>query len=396
MTPAPTDKNRAVRLAAAIVVMLSASMMTLAQQPGSNYVRVTEHLDAFGSQSRSTTTYYNGMGWPVETVQNGYKPQGTDIATQIEYDGNGRAVRQWERTAVSGYSNGESFTYDMMGNVTQIERRGMQDDDTYSPIDDLILTYDGNQLTHVEEYAEEEPATKGSMHFSQAAGSSAQYAWDANGNMTKDRNRGIESISYDVRNNPLRVTFEDGTYTDYTYDATGRKLRSAHPPIQGHSLLDPITINGGAVTQGAGNEINGGGLHDPGGPGGGIVGPIVPSYQGDTIEYCGNTVVVNGEVNRVAHDKGYITFDEAGDPLFHYYLRDHLGSVREVFNEEDSTEQVNHYYASGALKDVSTGSAEQPLKYNGKELLREWGMDAYRQPFYTSQPQNFAYQRFFP
>ena len=72
-----------------------------------------------------------------------------------------------------------------------------------------------------------------------------------------------------------------------------------------------------------------GGLHDPGGE---IITPIIPSYQGDTIEYCGNTVVVNGEVSRVAHDKGYITFDEVGDPLFHYYLRDHLGSVRVVFN----------------------------------------------------------------
>ena len=41
-----------------------------------------------------------------------------------------------------------------------------------------------------------------------------------------------------------------------------------------------------------------GGLHDPGGE---IITPIIPSYQGDTIEYCGNTVVVNGEVSRVAH-----------------------------------------------------------------------------------------------
>ena len=61
----------------------------------------------------------------------------------------------------------------------------------------------------------------------------------------------------------------------------------------------------------------------------------------------------------------------------YYYLRDHLGSVRVVFNEQDSTEQVNHYYAGGALMDTSTGSAEQPMKYNGKEQFREWGMDAY-------------------
>ena len=63
--------------------------------------------------------------------------------------------------------------------------------------------------------------------------------------------------------------------------------------------------------------------------------------------------------------------------LFHYYLRDHLGSVRVVFNENDSVEQVNHYYPSGVLMDVSTGADTQPMKYTGKELVREWGMESY-------------------
>ena len=63
--------------------------------------------------------------------------------------------------------------------------------------------------------------------------------------------------------------------------------------------------------------------------------------------------------------------------LFHYYLRDHLGSVRVVFNENDSTEQVNHYYPSGVLMNISTGGDAQPMKYTGKELVREWGMESY-------------------
>ena len=57
---------------------------------------------------------------------------------------------------------------------------------------------------------------------------SAAYAYDANGNMTKDLNRGIESITYDWNNMPREITFTSGAKTRYTYDAAGRKLRAEY------------------------------------------------------------------------------------------------------------------------------------------------------------------------
>ena len=49
--------------------------------------------------------------------------------------------------------------------------------------------------------------------------------YDANGNMTRDRNKGIHSITYNMLNLPQIILFNDGHETRYTYAADGRKLR---------------------------------------------------------------------------------------------------------------------------------------------------------------------------
>ena len=67
-------------------------------------------------------------------------------------------------------------------------------------------------------------------------------------------------------------------------------------------------------------------------------------------------------------EEGYITFDERGEPLYHYYLRDHLGSVRVVFDQTGTVEQVNDYYPSGTLMYTSTNGTVQPYKFGQKEL----------------------------
>ena len=48
--------------------------------------------------------------------------------------------------------------------------------------------------------------------------------YDANGNMTRDRNMGIHSITYNMPNLPQIILFNDGHETRYTYAADGRKL----------------------------------------------------------------------------------------------------------------------------------------------------------------------------
>ena len=59
----------------------------------------------------------------------------------------------------------------------------------------------------------------GAMDFTDGANEVKEYAYDANGNMTMDLNRGIESITYDWNNMPREITFTSGAKTRYTYDA---------------------------------------------------------------------------------------------------------------------------------------------------------------------------------
>ncbi len=82
-------------------------------------------------------------------------------------------------------------------------------------------------------------------------------------------------------------------------------------------------------------------------------------------------------VTRLLTDEGYVTFSETGAPVYHYYLRDHLGNVRVVMGQTGAVEQVNHYYAFGGLMRESTSPGLQPYKYGGKELDRYAGLDAY-------------------
>ncbi len=84
-----------------------------------------------------------------------------------------------------------------------------------------------------------------------------------------------------------------------------------------------------------------------------------------------------------------------------FYLTDHLGNIRVVFNQTGVVEQRNDYYPSGTLMATSTGGSVQPYKYNfsiergtrklacssereknrqkvnGKELERIAGLDLY-------------------
>ena len=49
----------------------------------------------------------------------------------------------------------------------------------------------------------------GAMDFTDGANEVEEYAYDANGNMTMDLNRGIESITYDWNNMPIcHLNFE--------------------------------------------------------------------------------------------------------------------------------------------------------------------------------------------
>jgi hypothetical protein len=63
------------------------------------------------------------------------------------------------------------------------------------------------------------------------------YRYDANGNMTVDKNKNIKRIFYNHLNLPTRIEFENqdapenlSNYIEYTYDATGLKMKKEVMP----------------------------------------------------------------------------------------------------------------------------------------------------------------------
>ena len=166
---------------------------------------------------------------------------------------------------------------------------------------------------------------------------------------------------------PRQITFSDDTKMKLTYDAAGNKLRAEYWTIPTFNPGGPI----GPVGIGGGDEPMGGG----------IVGPILPPInQNDpqvVTDYCGNLIYRNDTLTMLLMEEGYVTFDERGEPLYHYYLKDHLGSVRVVLDGDGTVEQVNDYYPSGTLMYTSTNGTVQPYKFGGKELERTLPLDEY-------------------
>ncbi len=260
----------------------------------------------------------------------------------------------------------EKAEYDYMGNPTWVYRKSpvtLENNRPSSPSDRLRLEYDGNQLVHVTDTVTSGHNYEGAFHFADGADQTVEYEYDANGNMTKDLNRNISSIEYNLLNLPSKISFGNNSYIYNTYSAAGEKLTTQYA-IQMLPVLGPLSGNGGTTkTEGVS------------GPGGTRSGPATP-VDTDHRYYCGNVVYDRG-VTRLLTDEGYVTFSETGAPVYHYYLRDHLGNIRVVMGQTGTVEQVNHYYAFGGLMRESTSPGLQPYKYGGKELDRYAGLDAY-------------------
>ena len=261
---------------------------------------------------------------------------------ELYYDDYGRLTDASYGEGLAFGNNGnrydELFGYDRMGNITTLARNGKLDGSLlYGCIDDLEMEYDGNQLTRVyDNESDNDPTYEGAMQFTDNSDEDVEYEYDANGNMTKDLNSNITRIQYNCFNLPSRIYFTNRHVMDYVYNADGELLQMSARAL--HQL---------------------------------------PRPQLDTKYYAGNVIFPGRFLSMLLTDEGSVTFASNGTPTYHYYLRDHLGNVRVVFNQTGTVEQVNHYYPYGGLTGESTGGSVQPYKYNGKELERTAGLDLY-------------------
>ena len=145
--------------------------------------------------------------------------------------------------------------------------------------------------------------------------------------MTRDLNKKIWNIKYNVLNLPEEIQFNDGHVVRYTYAADGRKLRVEY--IESNiSIIEQGGINTGG---GSSNGVMGGGtvpFNPPGplNPPGPIVPPGPTTYL--TMDYCGNHVYRNGVMERTMNDYGY-----QADSTYYYYIKDYQGNVRAVIDQ---------------------------------------------------------------
>ena len=233
-----------------------------------------------------------------------------------------------ETAGISANANrfSENVTsYDKNGNIKTLQRYGQTAVSGYGLIDNLTFTLNGNQLSRVDD-AVAASAYNDGFEFKDGVKQTNEYTYDANGNLTKDLNKGITNLSYNCLNLPNVVTFSDGSTITYTYGADGTKLRTVHKT--------------GSATI--------------------------------TTDYCGNVVYENGVRKLLLTEEGYVTLS---DSKYHYYLKDHQGNNRVVINQSGTVEETNHYYPFGGVF-VSTSNF-QPYKYNGKEYDSKKGLNWY-------------------
>ncbi len=163
-----------------------------------------------------------------------------------------------------------------------------------------------------------------------------EYAYNPNGAMTMDLNKGITDISYDLLNNISEITFSNNRSIKYVYAADGTRLRTVHSKRVGNS------------------------------------------YVKDSTDYVGNLVMKNGQPGMYQFAGGYLSFANSLLSGCHYYIQDYQGSNRMVVNKTGTVEQITHYYPyGGIIGGIDSSPNLQQYKFEGKELDRTYGLDWY-------------------
>ncbi|MGJ8734070.1 MAG: DUF6443 domain-containing protein [Cellulophaga sp.] len=267
-----------------------------------------------------------------------------------EYDALNRLTNATDNL---GHYTVSNITYDKNGNIETLNRKGHTNTDatTFGLMDKLTYIYDsGNKLLSVTDAINTPLQMKGEFKDGNKTGN--DFAYDANGNMLKDLNKGIgevNGITYNLFNLPIEVQVDKnsnkGTIS-YIYDASGVKLQKK---------VHNKTKNTTTIT-----------------------------------DYAGNYVYENGSLKFFNHAEGYINAENGGYEYVYQY-KDHLGNVRLSYQDADnngsisaSTEIVEekNYYPFGLVhkgynSTISSlgNSVAKKFGYNGVELEEALGVN---------------------
>ncbi|HEU4554192.1 MAG TPA: DUF6443 domain-containing protein [Chitinophaga sp.] len=248
-----------------------------------------------------TTNQYNGniagIKWKSRSngIQRsyGYNYDNANRLTVADYTQQNSGSTSWTRDQMDfSVSN---LAYDANGNISSMTQKGMVGT-AISTIDQLSYTYqaNSNKLLSVADPSNTTTAKLGDFINGNATGD--DYAYDVNGNLTKDLNKSISAITYNHLNLPESITITGKGSIQYKYDAAGNKLQK---------IVTDNTVTPAKVT---------------------------------TTTYISGFVYENDILQFLGHEEGRIrTVFKTGSPVsyvYDYFLKDHLGNVRTVLTEQ--------------------------------------------------------------
>jgi RHS repeat-associated protein len=313
------------------------------------WLKKINDVDTIGSDLFAFQVNYNDIVDVTKKLYNGnisqtlWKTNNTDSSTKnyiYTYDSLNRLTDATDNLNIFN----ESLSYDKNGNIITLNRKGeivstpsISRPTDYGTMDNLTYSYDGNKLQIVSDAANKTTGFKDDQSGI-IPDTSIDYTYDANGNMKTDTNKAVTAITYNHLNLPTQVTLGAGTI-QYTYDATGVKQRKV--------------------------------------------------VNGITTDYAGGFQYENNIMRFFPHTEGYAE-NNSGIFSYIYHYKDHLGNIRlsyqdknndGVVNTTEIMEESNYYHFglkhSGYNNTVTSTNPGQKLKYNGKELQDELGLNLY-------------------
>ena len=255
------------------------------------------------------------------------------------------------KTAIHSNNNYSllNVNYDKNGNITALKRNGHVNagSTSFGLMDDLSYTYHngGNFLVKVSD------AANTVYGFKDGSNTDNDYARDANGNTTRDRNKGITGITYNYLNLPTQVSFGSNKIV-YIYDALGTKLKKE-------------VTQGSSVTR---------------------------------TEYAGNYIYENGQLKQVTYSGGYFEPKSGGGYQYVYRYVDIWGNTRVTYADDNGdgvvgTSEIRreqNYYPFG-LEHRGYNGAMSGLKnnlktYQGQEFTEDLGLNTHEWKYRVSDP----------
>ncbi|MEX0274535.1 MAG: DUF6443 domain-containing protein, partial [Flavobacteriaceae bacterium] len=297
---------------------------------GINYNTVTENA------SRASALYNGNISETFWKTAN----DDTKRSYSYQYDALNRLTAGY---ASSGNYNLLDVSYDKMGNIMSLNRKGhivdMPDIDVatdFGDIDKLVYHYDnGNKLLKVVDNGNDV------YGFRDGTNTNDDFEYDINGNLIIDRNKGITGVSYNHLNLPVQVDFGDDNIK-YVYDAKGVKLKR--------------TASTGTETIYAEGFV----------------------YEGS---------LGNAQLQFFGQPEGYIA-PEGDGWRYVYQHKDHLGNIRLSYTEDPNggleiVEESNYYPFGAKMRGFNGGTSAlgndvaQRWKFGGKEYDQTFDINTY-------------------